>query len=137
VSFVHTKSSVVKLDNSSGTPVDVSAYVQSVGFERVIALHETTVLGLSSPTFITGLKDGDDINVEFLWDATIETQVNSLFGLATSSTFEVAPEGTATGKRRLYVEAWLMKIGIPVKVGELVKCVCTFRKTGDVTSTVY
>jgi hypothetical protein len=137
VAFIFSKNSVCKLDNSSGTPVDVSGYVDSVTFERVIAMLDVTVLGNASNNFITGLKDGDEATVNFLWDTTIETQINSLFGLSSSSTLEVAPEGTASGKRRVYGEVWVKKIGYPVKVGEKVLLPVTFQKTGDVTSTTY
>ncbi len=137
MAFIHSKGSVIKISNSGASLIDVSAYADSYDFGRTIATHDVTVLGNNSLAFIIGLKDGDDFSISFLWDATIEAQMNGIFGIATNPTYEIAPEGTATGKRKLTGSCILTKIGMPVKVGDKVLLPCTFKKSGDVTATTY
>jgi hypothetical protein len=127
----------VKLDNSSGTPVDITSYCQDVNVDRPVAMLDTTVLGLPAPTFIPGLLDGDTVPLTLLWDPTIEAQIVSLIPLTVSTTLEVAPIGTTTGNRKITVETFVKKVGRPMKVGALIQCTVELQKTGAVTETVY
>jgi hypothetical protein len=137
VSFKFTNATVVKLDNSAGTPVDITSYCQDVNVDRPVAMLDTTVLGLPAPTFIPGLLDGDTVPLTLLWDPTIEAQIVSLIPLTVSTTLEVAPIGTTTGNRKITVETFVKKVGRPMKVGALIQCTVELQKTGAVTETVY
>lgn len=137
MSFKFTNATVVKLDNSAGTPVDITSYCQDVNVDRPVAMLDTTVLGLPAPTFIPGLLDGDTVPLTLLWDPTIEAQIVSLIPLTVSTTLEVAPIGTTTGNRKITVETFVKKVGRPMKVGALIQCTVELQKTGAVTETVY
>jgi hypothetical protein len=136
-SFKHSKDAVVKISNSSASLVDVSQYVNSIDYKRPIATHDVTALGNQSLNFISGLKDGDDFTINFLFDPTLETQLNGIFGISPIPTYEFAPNTTVTGSRKLTGSMILTNIGYQVKVGSEILLPCTFKKSGDVTSTVY
>ena len=55
MAFVHGKSAVFKLDNSSGSLVDYSSYLEDISFPRSVETAETTTFGVSAKTYITGL----------------------------------------------------------------------------------
>lgn len=135
--FKHGKDAVIKISNSSATLVDVSQYADSYDIKRVIATHDTTALTNQSLNFLAGLKDGDDFTINFIYDPTVEAQMNSIFGISPNPTYEAAPAGTATGSRKLSGACILTNIGYTVKVGDKVLLPVTFKKTGDVTSGVY
>jgi hypothetical protein len=135
--FKHGKDAVIKISNSSAVLVDLSQYADSYDIKRPIATHDVTALGNQSLNFISGLKDGDDFTVNFIYDPTVETQMNSIFGISPNPTFEAAPAGTTTGSRKLSGSCILTSIGYTVKQGDKVLLPCTFKKTGDVTSGVY
>ena len=52
MAFVHGKSSVVKLDNASGSLTDISAFVNNVDFPETADVAETSVLGAYNKTYI-------------------------------------------------------------------------------------
>lgn len=135
--FQHSKNAVIKISNSSATLVDLSSYVDSIDYKRPIATHDVTALGNQSLNFISGLKDGDDFTINFIFDATVETQLNSIFGISPIPTYEFAPMGTTTGNRKLSGSCILTSIGYQVKVNDKILLPCTFKKSGDVTSGVY
>lgn len=57
MAFVHGKKALFKIDNSSGTPVDISAFLEEIGLPRSVETAETTTFGNDAKTYITGLSD--------------------------------------------------------------------------------
>lgn len=137
MAFSNSVASVVLLDNSSGTPVDVSQYVTDSPLTTPRSMYDTTTLGKTAPTFIPGLFDGDKLTVSFLYDATIVTQLYSLLVLTSTSTLEFGPEGTATGKRRVYGECFLESISEGIKVNGVITVQGVFQKNDVWIKTVY
>jgi hypothetical protein len=132
-----TIASVVKLDNSGGTPVDISTYVTDAPITTPRSMYDTSTLGVTAPQFIPGLFDGDKVTLTVLYDITVMDQLFSLLPLTTTSTLEIAPEGTTTGKRRIFGECFLESISNPVKVNSVMSCQAVFQKTGAWSKTVY
>lgn len=128
----HGKSGYFNLDNSAGSPTDLSAYGAEVTFSPEIAVHDTTAFGSNSRTKITGLKDAS-FTVTFHNDPTLQTHLIALYGLATSSTFIVGPQGSGSGSRRITGECWLTGFPINANVDDAEKITATFTVTGDVT----
>lgn len=57
MAFVHGKKAQFKIDNSSGTPTDISAFLDEIGLPRKIDTAETTTFGNDAKTYIVGLSD--------------------------------------------------------------------------------
>lgn len=131
--FVHGHVANVQIDNSSAALVDLSSYIHEIDIGFPIDMHDITTLGLADHASQPGLLGGDDITVRFYYHATPEAQLASLLGLASSSTIQFAPEGTATGKLKISVEAFLKSFKPGIKVADMDGIEAVFQKTGPVT----
>lgn len=134
MAFVAAKGSVFKLDNAAGSLTDISAYVDSVsGISNSTDMLDTTVFGASSKSFMPGLRNGDTISVSGKWDATLNTQITGLLGLATSSTFEYSPAGTTGGSPKVSGECYVASYEVSSAVADLVTFSLSLQITGNVT----
>lgn len=133
--FVHGKDTAFKLDNAAGSLTDLSAYSPKVGISRPQEVHDVTTFGATARAFALGLKDGDDIVVEFIYDNALEVILNAINALTTgaSQTFEYHPEGTASGKPKYSGECFLKNYSVASDVGDMLKITATLQKTGAVT----
>lgn len=132
MAFSHGTSAVLKLDNSGGSLTDISAYVTGVDFQRVADALETTVLNLTSKTFIAGLKDAS-FSVEGNWDPTVDAIIDAALGTATTRTFEYSPQGTAASSIKYSGECICTSYPIPASVDGVLKFSAEFQVTGAVT----
>jgi hypothetical protein len=70
MAFVHGKSAVFKLDNSSGRLWTIR-HIWMIGFPRSIETAETTTFGSSAKSYITGLTDAT-VSLSGKFDATAD-----------------------------------------------------------------
>lgn len=124
------------IDNSGGTPVDVSPYVVSISWSEDVTLLDKSTLGVNSVVNQPGLANGQ-VSVSFLADATIIAQMASLKQLTTTSTLTLGPGGTTTGLPRSISEARLANMNQGIGVNDLVKLDVTFQLDGDVTHNAF
>src|SRR5882672_3025916 len=117
--FVHGKSTSLKIDDSGGTPLDVSSYAKQSDIGFPIDTHDVTTFGNNSKVFQTGLKGGDDITVDFLYDVTLEAFLAALYGNAATSTIDLAPAGRGAGTRKYTCEAYLKSFKPGIKVQDV------------------
>jgi len=109
--FVHGKKTVFKLDDSGGTLRDLSSYVNSSSLQRLLDLLDTTCFGATAKTYITGFADAK-IPFGGFWDPTLDGYLAGAFdalaaGTIASLSFELYPEGNASGKVKYSGEAVL------------------------------
>lgn len=104
--FVHGKRTVIKVDNSGGALQDLSAYFNSASLQRMQELLETTCFGATAKTYIAGFPDAK-VPIGGFWDATVDAHLAGILGVETSSV-ELYPEGTASGKVKYAAEAILI-----------------------------
>ncbi|HEX5704875.1 MAG TPA: hypothetical protein VFX97_16880 [Pyrinomonadaceae bacterium] len=133
---VHGTNTVVKLDNAAGSLTAITDYIVKVGpFGRPQETHDVTTLGNTSKNFMLGLKDGDQISIECIYDNALETILAAINALTTgaSQSFEIHPEGTATGKPKYSVETFLANYNIDSSVNAPIGISITLQKTGAVT----
>lgn len=57
MAFIHGKKSLFTIDNSSASPIDISAFCEEVSLSRDIETAEVTTFGNDSKAYITGLTD--------------------------------------------------------------------------------
>ena len=132
MAFVHGKDSVIKIDNSSGSLTDISAYVNNIDFPISADVAETTVMGVDNKTYIVGLKDAS-LSISGLWDATIDGILGVVVGQSATLSFEISPEGTASGKIKYTGEMICTEYGQNPPVGDVVSYSASFQVTGAVT----
>lgn len=138
---LHGKGSYFSLDDSTGTPRNISPYVTQVTFSQTNDTHDTTTFGQNGHTFIAGLTNGK-CTVTGLWDKTALVGTNTVFqslvGLnATTMTFSYGPEGNTTGKVNKTGECILESYEESDPVADLVKFTAVLQITGSVTATVF
>lgn len=124
----------VNLDNSGGSPTDLSTYAEGVDFEEVGEAMETTTSEQTSRTFIVGLKNST-FSVNWLVDPTLSAHINGIINVA--GTFIIGPSGDETGKDKYTGEAICLNYRQTSSVGGVVKATSDFQVTGDVTRSTY
>ena len=133
---VHGKDLNFTLDNSGGTPVDLSAYVMGSGvdFGRDIEALLTTTAGDNSNTYIPGLKDAT-FSVEFDYNDTLVDHLDGVYGTASLS-FVYGPAGSTGGYNKYSGECMMTSVPITSPIG-LNTVSADFQVTGDVTAGTY
>ena len=133
---VHGKALNFTLDNSGGTPVDLSAYVMGSGvdFGRDIEALLTTTAGDNSNTYIPGLKDAT-FSVEFDYSDTLVDHLDGVYGTASLS-FVYGPSGSTGGYNKYSGECMMTSVPITSPIG-LNTVSADFQVTGDVTAGTY
>lgn len=106
MSFVHGKNTRIKIDDSGGSLVDLSQYINSSSLQRLVELLETTCFAATAKTYIAGFKDSK-IPIGGFWDATLDAHMEGILGKETVSV-ELYPEGTGAGKVIYTCEAILI-----------------------------
>ena len=130
--FRHGKSTVFKVDNSSGTLTDISNTLTDLGFPQTVETAETTSFGSSAKTYVVGLSDST-VSVSGNFDATVDAHLAGILGQAASVSFEYGPEGSTSGYVKYSGEAILTSYEKSGAVGDVVTYSAEFQVTGAVT----
>lgn len=138
MAFVHGKSAVFKLDDSTGTLRDLSTYVNDIGFPRSIETAETTTFQASgsAKTFITGLTDAS-ISISGFFDSTSDGYLAGVLGQAATLSFEYGPAGSTAGNIKYTGECIMTSYEVSASVGDSVQASADFQVTGPVTRTTF
>lgn len=132
-------SGAFSLDNSAGSPIDLTAYVTEVNLTLDKQVFDVTVFGNNgSRAKVTGLKDGK-FSVKFFNDPTLQTHLVGLWGVATGTThtFTYGPQGSASGQRRITGECIMPTFPIGAKVDAVEEITAAFDCTGTITIDTY
>lgn len=137
MAFRHGKNAVFKLDNSSGTLVDLSAYLDEASMPRSIETGETTTFGSSAKTYITGLSDAT-ISLSGKFDSTLDSHMSGIIsalsaGTIDSVSFEYGAEGSASGRVKYSGEAVVTSYEVSSPVADVVTCSIELQVTGAIT----
>lgn len=141
MAFVAGKNSYLNVDNSAGSPTDISAYCANVSLSRSLADLATTTLGAGSVTRIAGLADGS-FQASGPWDATCDGYLAGVFaatiaGTVASTTFAIGPAGSGNGKVKITGECVMASYDVSTTVDGRVEWSATFNLTGAVTVTTF
>jgi len=133
---VHGKDLNFTLDNSGGTPVDLSGYIMGSGvdFGRDIEALLTTTAGDNSNTYVPGIKNAT-FSVEFDYSDTLVDHLDGVYGTASLS-FVYGPAGSTSGYNKYTGECMMTSVPIASPIG-LNTVSAEFQVTGDVTATTY
>lgn len=137
--FIAGKAGVFKLDNAAGSLVDLSSYISNVDFPQDAQLLETTTLGATARTYITGFKNAT-IALQGHWDGAstaIDEHLAAILGHANTQTFEYGPEGSASTKIKYTGECRVTKYQNGTPVDGVVSWSADLQVTGAVTRTTF
>jgi hypothetical protein len=132
--------SIVLVDNSAGSPINMTAYIdtiESMGKEYMPL--DVTTFADSAERVIAGIEAGMPISVSGPFDDTATTGPDAVFGTLPGAitSFEYAPIGTSSGKRRYLCEVLWLSYKVSGAVKDRVSYVLTGTKDGTMLSTVY
>lgn len=132
MAFVHGKSAVFKLDNSSGNLVDYSAFLEDISFPRSIETAETTTFGSSAKSYITGLTDAT-VSLSGKFDATADATLAAVIGQATPLDFEYGPAGSTVTFIKYSGTCIMTSYEVSATVGDVVTATVELQVTGAIT----
>lgn len=133
--FEHGKGSVFKIDDSGGTPRDISNVLNSVSFPREVEATETTAFGDNARTYIVGLSNST-VSIEGMFDSTVDGYLAGIVGGA-AGTLEYGPMGSTASDIKYTGEAILTSYEVSAGVGDAVTFSAEFQVTGAVTRGTY
>jgi predicted secreted protein len=138
MAFVHGKSAVFKLDNSSGTIVDLSSYLMEISFPESIDTADVTAFSPAggAKAYIVGLKDAK-ISLTGKWDATFDAHIAAILGQTASVSFEYGPAGSTSTFIKYTGESFVTSYNIGSPVGDVVSASVELQVTGAVTRTTW
>jgi hypothetical protein len=133
---VHGKLTDFRIDDSGGTLRDISNHVNKATLSRSAPEIDVTTFQDTARTYIPDF-DGATLSVEGNCNATVMGYLHGILGLATTSTFNYGPEGTASGKRKMTGECVCIDVNEDGGVGKQNTFTAQFRISGAVTFTTY
>lgn len=139
--FIHSKLSVIKIDNAAGSLTDISAYTNSVQLPQELEEVDVTTFGQTSRQFIAGFAMAT-LTLGGNWDRTFDGIMAGLYaayraGTVVSSTFEYGPEGQDTGDVRYTGEAVMLTWEKGSELEDQVTWSAEFRVSGTITVNTY
>jgi hypothetical protein len=130
-------STVITLDNAAGSPVDVSAYANSIsGLDLLTDMLESTAFGNTSKAVNPGLKGGASVTIAGDGGTTMWTQLSAIHELTTgaSQTLKVQMAGAGSGLPYVSVETFLTSMSDSSDVGGKWTYSASLQMTGNVTT---
>jgi hypothetical protein len=132
MTFVHGSGAVFKVDDSTDTLRDISAFVESVeGLPGDVTLHETQTLGDTAVETSPGLRSAG-FSVNLIFDATIDGYLGPTLGQAATLSFEYGPAGGAGSAIKYSGECRLADLKWSAPVGDMVKGTANFKSSGAI-----
>lgn len=132
MAFVHGKGTVTTIDGD-----DLSAYSNSVQFNRSADTHDVTTFGKNSKVYAAGLKDGT-ATIEGIYDNTALTGpgavLRPLVGAA-AVVLTYKPEGTGAGKPLATVDVLVTAYEETAPVADMVTWSCSLQLSDDIADT--
>lgn len=134
MAFVHGKSAYFSLGSAGteSTKIDISSYLNEVGFPQSIETAETTAFGDSNKSYVIGLRDST-ISISGMHDPTVDAQLTGALGNATALDFLYSPEGNVTGDVTYSGAAFITSYEVGSPVGDVVTFSCELQVSGPVT----
>ena len=133
--FVHGKSVDFSMDDTGGTPRNISNTLNSVDFPLSVETAETTAFGATAKSYIVGLKDAT-FSVSGVWDATVAGYLDGGAEPASRS-FIYGPAGSTASNVKYTGECIMTSFSTSSPLGDVVSFSADFQVTGAVTRTTY
>jgi hypothetical protein len=136
MAFVHGKNAHFTIDDSGGTPRNLSAFLTEVTFPRQMDMAETSVFGNTYKTYIQGLGDAS-LSISGRWDPTATTGpdavLSGLIGAATASDFSYGPAGDGSGAIEFTGSVYLTSYEISASINDVISFSAQFQMASQIT----
>ena len=116
------------------TLTDFSAKTQNVTIEQEMEEKEYNVFQTSGTQYLPGNESGT-IEVEYIYDATLNAQLSAIKASRLPVNFQLSPLGTGSSAPRDRGEMIMTNLSKPVESGEILVITATYRITGEVDDT--
>ena len=138
--FRHGRNAFFEVDDSGGTPRDLTAMLRETALPRTVDTAETSAFGTFDKTFVVGMREGR-LTIGGMFSAAAATDVDpvlaGILGQEASVTFTYGPEGNTAGYTKYTGEAYLTSYEINAAIGDMVSLTGEFQITGTVTRTTF
>ncbi len=128
---IHGKDAVFKLDNTSDSLTDISAFIDDSTLARLVELADTTAYGDEDRTFIAGLGTAT-LSIGGPFDATLDAIMGTSAQLKVSRGFDFDPIGAGTAGR-ITGECLITNYTTGIPVGDNIVWTATMTTTGAIT----
>ncbi len=133
--MANSKNIDVQVDDSGAALRVITDHVTRFSWPRTADVLESHGVADTSKEFTAGLKDGDQISIEGIWDNTATLGFVAVFGdsVGNTRTVQYGPNGTTSGEEKISAEAIVTSLERSHGRGELVAYSVTLQVTGVVT----
>lgn len=133
----HSRDAVLKVDDPTGTLVDISSDLTNVTPSNSKGVIDVTTFGDNYRDYLAGLADLT-LDIEGIYDPAAGKAGSILWvhahGTATTSkSYEWYPQGTASGKTKVNGEFHLTSFVEPANLDEAILFTASLQNTGTVT----
>ena len=132
------RNAFLELDNSGGTPVDLSTYGAEIDESEEVGLEDTTTFGtavVAKSNTVTLYEGGFSLRAP--WHATLSSHLAGLKGLLATSTFTIGPTGSTGGMEKITGECRLKTLKRTGAVGGALRIEAEFAFDGTLTRTTF
>ncbi len=141
MAFKAGKDSHILMDGVAGSPINLTAYADSVSFPQPVDTHDVSVFGGSDKDFIPGLANGGEISISGPLDVALGTFISAVkAGQAagsSTSTFTYSPGGSVSGQIKQEAETYVSSYDTNSGVGGRVEYSISLQITGAVTNSTW
>lgn len=132
------RSSYLNLDDSGGTPQDLSSYFEEFDQNDDVGMEESTTFGASvtAKSRTVTLTDGG-FTLKGPWGTAVNNHLKALIGLTATSTFIIGPIGSTGGNPKITGECRLKSLKRNGKVDGILNITAEFMFDGTKTETTF
>lgn len=136
MAFVHGHVGYIAIDDSGGSPHDISAYVTNVeGFPGDAASHDVTTYSKATVARNAGLKDCKPV-LTGVYDPTVDGWLAGALGVIGTVTY--GPSGSTAGYQKYTGEFLLVSYKVSEPVGAMAVWTANYEiASGDLSDTTF
>lgn len=128
----------VALDNTAGTPTNLSPYADNFQWPQTVTSLDVSTFGTAAKQMITGLTDGDVVTMSGPLDVTLHSHLTALKAAqsagSSTCTIQWGPGGSVSGQAKVSAECWVTGYSITVGVAGRAEYSASLQVTGAVTN---
>ena len=132
--------SYIEVDDSGGTPRNLSAYVEEIGpLGQDVSFLDVTGLNDTSQRIIAGVEPGQELVLRGAFDNTAATGPDAVLSgiVGKTGTVSYAPAGNSSGQRKITGEFLCMSYRVISKLGHQVRFEARFKQDDAIALTTW
>lgn len=134
MSFSPGNAAIIKLDNSAGSLVDLTAYIASIdAIGQSRRMSDVTTFASTADEMYPTLPNAETYSMSGPWGTAIDSHMRGIVGGTASSTLEFYAAGTAAGKPKQSVEVYVTDFRYAADATGLLTYTASLQTTGALT----